>query len=77
MLHRVPDNLLVVDHGLAGDLAAHHDHAGLSHRLASNLPKIFVGNKKNILVKSSYLGVRILFEVSIQNSVGDLVAHLV
>lgn len=37
VLDGVADDLLVVDVGLGGDLAADHDHAGLGHSLAGDL----------------------------------------
>ena len=37
VLDGVPDDLLVVDLGVGGDLAADHDHARLGHRLAGHL----------------------------------------
>jgi len=36
VLDRVADDLLVVDDGLGGDLAAHEDHASLGHRFAGD-----------------------------------------
>ena len=40
VLDGVADDLLVVDVGLGGDLAADHDHPGLGDSLTGDLPKI-------------------------------------
>ena len=73
--------LLIIDMSLASDLSAHHDHSSLCHSLARNLrnKKIklmrlqITGNKKRLF----YLCVRILLEMSIEDCVRHLVAHLV
>ena len=78
--------LLIIDMSLASDLSAHHDHSSLCHSLARNLrnKKIKImrlqitGNKKMLFfVSAFYLCVRILLEMSIEDCVRHLVAHLV
>ena len=59
VLDGVANDLLVVDLGLGGDLAADHDHAGLGDGLAGDL------------------AVGVLPQVSVEDGVGNLVAHLV